>query len=279
MLYSPIEQFMLISFFYSIISNLTLFFILVIFIFFIIYFKIINNYFFLIKYYLFDSYAVFLFNSKYIDFKRKVYMFLNLTYFSFIPTKTQYMFEVLFFEFVNFIKNLINNSKLFNFFYIIIVSILFILFSNLIGLVPYTYTITAQIYMTFNLACLVFLTFNIIGIIKYTIELINLVIPTGVNILLNLLLIPIEVISYAFRPISLAIRLFANIMAGHTLLKVICGFIFNFIRSNIVIILILLPFILIPILFGLETFVACIQSYVFLILLCLFLKDILSLSH
>lgn len=278
MLYSPIEQFMLISFICNGISNLTFFFLLISFIFYIFYIKIVNNY-FIFKNFFFNSFIIFFFKNQYKILKENILLFVNLTYFSFIPTKIQYIFENLVFEFINFVKNLINNYKLFNFFYIIIASIFFILFANIIGLIPYTYTITAQIYMTFNLACVVFLTFNILGIIKYTIELINLVIPTGVNIFLNLLLIPIEIISYTFRPISLAIRLFANIMAGHTLLKVICGFIFNFIRSNIIIILILLPFILIPILFGLETFVACIQSYVFLILLCLFLKDILVLSH
>jgi F-type H+-transporting ATPase subunit a len=117
------------------------------------------------------------------------------------------------------------------------------------------------------------------GFLKHAIMLINLIIPTGVNVYLHFLLVPIEMISYIFRPISLSIRLFANIMAGHTLLKVICGFLFNFIKSNIFFLLILIPFTFIIILFGLETFVAFIQTYVFLILLCLFLKDILSLTH
>ena len=103
--------------------------------------------------------------------------------------------------------------------------------------------------------------------------------PQGTSFALGFLLVPIELISYIFKPISLSIRLFANIMAGHTLLKVICGFIYKSFKIETFIILNILPFLIISILFVLECFVALIQSYVFFILLCIFLKDIINLSH
>jgi ATP synthase subunit 6 len=149
----------------------------------------------------------------------------------------------------------------------------------MIGLIPYTFTITAQIFITLNLALLLFIGFNLIGFIKYGYYLLSIVVPSGVHILLHFLLIPIELISYVFKPISLGIRLFANIMAGHTLLKVICNFIYKSFSNETYLILNMLPFVIISILFILESFVAMIQSYVFFILLCLFLKDILILNH
>jgi ATP synthase subunit 6 len=117
------------------------------------------------------------------------------------------------------------------------------------------------------------------GFYKHGYNLISIVVPSGVHILLHFLLIPIEFISYIFKPISLGIRLFANIMAGHTLLKVICNFIYKSFNHESYLLINMLPFMVISILFILESFVAIIQSYVFFILLCLFLKDILILNH
>ena len=272
-LISPIEQFNILPLFDLFIgfSNLTIFYFIIISLFSIIvifYNKLIFN---------FNKYSDIFFqninNYTFIFFKT-FYNFLK-----FIPTNPQYIFELYIFEFIKFYKSLVISTDLMAFFYSIFTSICFILFSNVIGLFPYSFTITAQIFITFNLGSLLFISFNIMGIIKHSIMLFNLVIPTGVFIILHILLIPIEIVSYIFRPISLGIRLFANIMAGHTLLKVICGFLINFIYSNLFLFIILIPFSGIIVLFGLESFVALIQTYVFLILICLFLKDILQLSH
>ena len=272
-LISPIEQFNILPLFDLFIgfSNLTIFYFIIISLFSIIvifYNKLIFN---------FNKYSDIFFqninNYTFIFFKT-FYNFLK-----FIPTNPQYIFELYIFEFIKFYKSLVISTDLMAFFYSIFTSICFIFFSNVIGLFPYSFTITAQIFITFNLGSLLFISFNIMGIIKHSIMLLNLVIPTGVFIILHILLIPIEIVSYIFRPISLGIRLFANIMAGHTLLKVICGFLINFIYSNLFLFIILIPFSGIIVLFGLESFVALIQTYVFLILICLFLKDILQLSH
>jgi ATP synthase subunit 6 len=269
---SPIEQFILIpTWICGGVSNVTLFYVLIFFIFMLIifnniFFKKVNTYFF--------NNLSFIFNTE-----ESLYITKTIYMLYFIPTKVQYLFESLIFEFTNAFKTLLNSSNIFSFFYSIIVAILFILFSNLIGLVPYTFTLTAQIFITLNVSLLIFISFNIMGMYKFSYNLIQLVVPSGVNISLHFLLIPIEIISYIFKPISLSIRLFANIMAGHTLLKVICGFIYKSFKIETYLILNIFPFLIISVLFVLECFVAFIQSYVFFILLCIFLKDIINLSH
>jgi len=275
---SPIEQFNFIPFFIcSGFSNLSLFYVIIVLV--VLGISINSNKiklsekFFI---YNFKDLTVYLFD---INIKKNLKIINTPISFSFIPTYSQYIFESLIFEFNNAFKNLLNLNKIFIFLYSVLTAILFILFSNLIGLIPYTFTITAQIFITLNLSLLLFISFNMIGFLNHKVNLIQLVIPSGVHLALHFLLIPIEIISYIFRPISLSIRLFANIMAGHTLLKVICGFIYKFLKLDLMIIFSILPFGIITILFGLECFVALIQSYVFFILLSLFLKDILSLSH
>lgn len=269
---SPIEQFNLLLTSKFGISNLNLFFsILIVFIYLLFFFvKVINNS-FIINSFMYISNNVFI---------KENIISLKCIIFSFIPTKYQMIIENFFFEFLNSFKALINNNNnLYIFFNILFTNILFVLLANLIGLLPYSFTLTAQIFITFNISILMFLTFNFAGYIKHHIYLIALVVPHGIHISLHFLLLPIEIISYVFRPISLSIRLFANIMAGHTLLKVICGFIYKFFAANLPLILTLIPFSIVTILFFLESFVALIQSYVFFILLSLFLKDIISLSH
>jgi len=269
---SPIEQFNLLSILCSGISNLSSFFFIIILLLSSIMLLIIKNYKNIV-----NSYSEnFLFIS---EFAEDFYVQKKSLMISFVPTAVQYLVEILIFEFIKSFKTLINTQNLFIFFYTMFTTIIFILLSNLIGLIPYTFTITAQIFITFNLALLVFISFNIMGFLKHNIRIVELVVPSGVHVSLHFLLIPIEIISYIFRPISLSIRLFANIMAGHTLLKVICGFIYKFFKLNFILIISVLPFLIITVLFGLECFVALIQSYVFFILLSLFLKDILNLSH
>lgn len=279
---SPIEQFLLVPFFIcSGISNLSLFYVIIglIFIYLSI-FTIYSKFYKIYSYYIVQKSYLFLFQSfKFINSSKKIKFNDSIVLLSFIPTAGQFLVENLIIEFINSFKNLVNSNTLFPFFYTIITTIFFILTSNLIGLIPFTFTITAQIFITINLALLVFISFNVMGIFKHGINLIQIIIPSGVHMVLHFLLIPIEVISYIFKPISLAIRLFANIMAGHTLLKVICGFIFKAFKLDLNIIFNILPFFIISILFGLECFVALIQSYVFFILVCLFLKDILGLNH
>jgi len=156
---------------------------------------------------------------------------------------------------------------------------LFIMLSNLIGLVPYSFTITSHIIITFTLSLAIFIGVNIISISIYKFKMLSLFIPANTSIGLALLLVPIEFISYIFKPISLGVRLFANLMAGHTLLKVIVGFSWTMVLLNNVILSIIhiLPLLILILLFGLELGVALIQAYVFTILSCIYLNESINL--
>jgi len=154
----------------------------------------------------------------------------------------------------------------------------FILFSNLIGMVPYSFTITSHLILTFGCALLFFLGINYIGIKKHKQHFLSLFLPSGSTVFLALILIPIELISYLFRVVSLPVRLFANMMAGHTLLKVIAGFAWTMMAANVIIFFFhYIPTLLLIILMGLELGVGIIQAYVFSILVCMYLNDALHL--
>ena len=153
---------------------------------------------------------------------------------------------------------------------------MFILLGNVLGLIPYAFTWTSHIIVTFGFALIIFVGVTILGFIKHGLHFFSFFAPAGVPKVMWLLLIPIEVISYLSRPISLAVRLFANMLAGHTLLKVIAGFVFalgaiSFGVGG------LLPLALLSALTGLELVIAFLQAYVFAILTCLYINDALHM--
>ncbi|MGB8276007.1 MAG: F0F1 ATP synthase subunit A [Alphaproteobacteria bacterium] len=149
---------------------------------------------------------------------------------------------------------------------------MFILFGNLLGLLPYSFTFTSHIVVTASLALTVIVGVTIVGVVKHGLHFLSFFVPKGVPIALMPLMIPIEVISYLSRPVSLSIRLFANMMAGHTMLKVFAGFIIS---------LGLLggwaPLVMDVALIAFELLVAFLQAYVFTVLTCLYLNDALHL--
>jgi ATP synthase subunit 6 len=151
----------------------------------------------------------------------------------------------------------------------------FILFSNLIGLIPYTFTATSHLIVTFTLSFSVFIGINITTFKKYKMQMFSLFLPANTSFFLALLLVPIEFISYIAKPISLGVRLFINLMAGHSLLKVIIGFSWSMILLENVVISsgMIAPMIILTLLFGLELGVALIQTYVFIILTCIYIQD------
>jgi F-type H+-transporting ATPase subunit a len=149
---------------------------------------------------------------------------------------------------------------------------MFILFANLIALIPFTFTVTSHIIVTAALATVVFLMCTLVGLFKHGLHFFSYFLPKGVPIALAPLLVPIEVISYLARPVSLALRLFANLTAGHTMLKVFGGFVVMLgIIGGIA------PLAVIVVLFGLETLIAFLQAYVFTILTCIYLNDAIHL--
>ena len=150
----------------------------------------------------------------------------------------------------------------------------FILFSNLIGLIPYTFTATSHLIVTFTLSFSVFIGITIMTFKKYKIKAFSLFLPANSSFFLALVLVPIEFISYIARPISLGMRLFINLMAGHSLLKVIVGFAWSMLLlENFTSFGLVIPMLILVILFGLELGVALIQTYVFVILTCIYIQD------
>ena len=154
----------------------------------------------------------------------------------------------------------------------------FIVLVNLIGLIPYSFTVTSHLIITFTMSLSIFIGVNLICVKLYKSHMLSLFLPANTSIGLSLLIVPIEFVSYIFKPISLGVRLFANLMAGHTLLKVIIGFSWSMlILENFMSYFHIIPLLLIVILFGLELGVALIQAYVFTILTCIYLNDSINL--
>ena len=154
---------------------------------------------------------------------------------------------------------------------------MFILVGNLLGMFPYSFTWTSHIIVTFSIAFFIFLAVTVIAISKHgLVKFLKFFAPSGVPKPMLFLLVPIEIISYLSRPISLSVRLFANMMAGHTLLKVIGGFVFV-LGANSFIIGGVLPVAFLVALTGLEIVIAFLQAYVFAILTCLYINDAIHL--
>ena len=149
---------------------------------------------------------------------------------------------------------------------------MFILFANLIGLIPYAFTFTSHIAVTFSMALFVFLGVTIIAIARHGLHFFSFFLPSGVPMVMAPVLVPIEVLSYLSRPISLSIRLFANMMAGHTMMKVFAGFIIPLgILGGWA------PLTVDVALTAFELLVAFLQAYVFTVLTCLYLNDAIHL--
>lgn len=194
-----------------------------------------------------------------------------------IPTNSQVIFEIVYKLIASLIKDNIVTNKKEHFFPIIISIFFFISLLNGIGLIPYSFTLTSHIIITFALSFAIYIGINIICIRKFGLLYFSLFLPSGTSFILALLLVPIELISYLFKPISLSIRLFANMMAGHTLLKVIAGFAADLMYSTgIFFVIHIIPLIILFPLFGLECGVALIQSFVFSILVCIYINDALN---
>jgi F-type H+-transporting ATPase subunit a len=149
---------------------------------------------------------------------------------------------------------------------------MFVLASNMLGMVPYSFTVTSHIIVTFALATVVFLGVTVIGFIKHGAGFLKFFVPSGVPVALLPLLVVIEVISYLTRPVSLSVRLFANMMAGHTMLKVFAGFVIG-----LGVIGGWAPLAFMVAFTGLELLVAFLQAYVFAILTCIYLNDALHM--
>jgi len=165
------------------------------------------------------------------------------------------------------------NFKVLKFFPLFFVVFFFILSCNLLGLVPYSYTLTGHIIQTFTLGFSLFFGIVVLGFLRSKLQFLGLFVPTGVPSFLVPFLVGIELVSYLIRPFSLSIRLFANMLAGHTLLAVISSFIV-YLSSTKFWYLSFIPLVFCFAIFVLEVGIAFIQSYVFLILLSIYMNDV-----
>ena len=189
---------------------------------------------------------------------------------SIIPTRMQLISEMSY----NFINQLLNDTvgnEGRQYFPFIFTIFMFVLIGNMIGMIPYSFTFTSHIIVTFALASVVFIGTTILGFVKHRLHFFSFFVIPGLPWYMLPLLIPIEVISFLSRPISLSVRLFANMLAGHTLLKVFAGFVVALGLAGI------LPLVFIVALTGLEILIAFLQAYVFAILTCLYINDALHL--
>ena len=196
-----------------------------------------------------------------------------------VPSRAQSVAE-LSYEFVaNTIQSTAGNEGM-KFFPFVFTLFMFILVANVIGLVPYTFTVTSHIIITASLALLVFLTVIVYGFYKNGLGFFRLFVPHGIPIYILPLIVFIEVLSFLSRPISHSVRLFANMLAGHITLKVFASFVTLLGGLGIAGWLgAILPLTLVVALTALELLVAFLQAYVFAILTCIYLNDAIHPGH
>ena len=187
-----------------------------------------------------------------------------------VPGRLQSVAELCYEFIANMIRDTIGNEGR-RYFPLVFTLFMFILFGNLAGMLPYSFTFTSHIAVTFAMAAVVFVGVTILGFVRHGTHFFSFFVPPGVSVAMWPLLIPIEIISYLSRPISLSVRLFANMLAGHTLLKVFAGFVPALGVAGI------LPLAFVSALTGLEIVIAFLQAYVFAILTCLYINDALHL--
>jgi len=205
-----------------------------------------------------------------------VFMVLGMRPRALVPGRWQAMVEYGYEFIANMLKDNIGNEgrKYFPFVFSLF---MFILFCNLIGLLPGSFTVTSHIIVTFALAAFVILMATIVGFMRHGLHFLGFFVPAGAPMWLLPLMIPIEIISYLIRPLSLSVRLFANMVAGHIMLAVVGGFVVSL--GGIFFLLGSAPLAMIVALIALELLVACLQAYVFAILTCIYLNDAVHMAH
>jgi len=196
-----------------------------------------------------------------------------------IPSRLQSISEMSY-EFVASMLRDGAGSAGMRFFPLVFSLFMFILVANLIGMFPYFFTVTSHIIVTFALAMLVVGTVVVYGFWKHGLGFLNIFAPSGIPLILMPMVIAIEVISFLSRPISLSVRLFANMLAGHIMLKVFASFVVSLGSMGALGVAgAILPLLMIVALTGLEFLVAVLQAYVFAVLTCMYLNDALHPRH
>lgn len=187
-----------------------------------------------------------------------------------VPGRWQSMAELSYIFIANLLKDTVGTEGR-PYFPFVFTVFMFVLVGNLLGMVPYGFTFTSHIIVTFTMAMVVFVGVTVIALIKHKLRFFTFFMPPGVPLIMAPLLVPIEIISYLSRPLSLSVRLFANMLAGHTLLKVFAGFVVTLGLFGV------FPLAFVIALTALEIVIAMLQAFVFTILTCLYLNDALHL--
>lgn len=194
-----------------------------------------------------------------------------------VPSRWQSLMEMIY-EFVVSLVDEQIGPKGRKFFPLIFTTFVFLLFTNLIGMIPYSFTATSHMVITFGLSVSLFIGITIVGFQVHGLHFFSFLLPKGAPLILAPLLVVLELVSYCFRAISLGVRLFANMMAGHTLVKILSGFAWTMLSvGGLLTVASIIPFGIVFALTGLEIGVACLQAYVFTILTCIYLNDAINL--
>ncbi len=196
---------------------------------------------------------------------------------SLVPGRAQSVAELTYEYVANMLRDITGDEGM-KFFPWIFTIFIFILVLNLIGMIPYTFTVTSHIIVTFALAAMVWVTVTVLGFIKHGPGYLKLFMPEGVPWILIPVIVPIELVSYLIRPVSHSVRLFANMMAGHTMLKVFAGFVVSFASAGIGWAGVA-PLGFMIAFTGLEILVAFLQALIFTVLTCIYLNDALHMHH
>lgn len=196
-----------------------------------------------------------------------------------VPGRLQMFAEILYGAIAGMVRDNIGQKGR-QYFPFIFTLFMFILMGNLMGLLPYSFTYTSHLAVTGILALIVFFMVFAFGLFNHGLKFFSLFIPSGAPLWLMPFIIPLELISFFVRPLTLAIRLFANMMAGHIMLKVVAGFAVGAASMGAVGVFIgVFPVLINIALLAFELLVAVIQAYVFAILSCVYLKDTVDLHH
>jgi F-type H+-transporting ATPase subunit a len=194
-----------------------------------------------------------------------------------VPTRWQSIVEMIY-EFVVSLVDEQIGSKGRKYFPLVFTTFVFLLFTNLIGMIPYSFTATSHMVVTFGLSLSLFIGITIVGFQVHGLHFFSFLLPKGAPLILAPLLVVLELVSYCFRAVSLGVRLFANMMAGHTLVKILSGFSWTMMSvGGLLSVASVIPFVIVFALTGLEIGVACLQAYVFTILTCIYLNDAINL--
>lgn len=194
-----------------------------------------------------------------------------------VPSRWQSLVEMIYEFVVSLVDEQIGKKGRFAF-PLIFTTFTFLLFTNLIGMIPYSFTATSHLVVTFGLSLSLFIGITIVGFQIHGLHFFSFLLPKGAPLVLAPLLVVLELVSYCFRAVSLGVRLFANMMAGHTLVKILSGFAWTMLSvGGIMYVVSLIPFLVVFALTFLEVGVACLQAYVFTILTCIYLNDAIHL--